>query len=418
MNAPEQELKSLSISLFDTINPDVSKPIEQPSILGIIKQACKDKKFDCLAYIVKSLKYIPIEPIDEFGNTILHFIVSNIDQLGGITFLQEILSYPNIDKIINKLSEKDGITPVFLATTLKRFDIVNELVSHGADIKIKSRSGAFLVTEVETEKPKEESKSVTSTGYDYLSKFLAPLMNIRKSEEVPIQTLNLSEVQPKKEEKVEQVIPEQDELKTTEFIKEVIKNNTKQPIVEEQPKAGGSSNVVVGQRLLNNVPDFSSISGGKSEKQPKKKGFELARIVDDIHSRTIETIKSVMDVDEPTAKLYKSVLYYRVKKEHPEFSGYQRAVEMEKLATKEILKDIDIEKEKKEREESPKEEKKEKKEQKGKKEKKQKKSKKESESESSSEETPKKKSSLKKKSAPSESSSETSSPDLDTNLSI
>jgi hypothetical protein len=134
-------------------------------------------------YIIRSLKYLPIEPIDEFGNTILHFIVGNVDKFGGIEFLKEILHYPYIDKIINKLSEKDGITPVFLATILKRFDVVNELVSHGADIKIKSRSGAFLVTEAETEKPNEEQKTAS---YDYLARFLSPLMNIRKSEEVPV----------------------------------------------------------------------------------------------------------------------------------------------------------------------------------------------------------------------------------------
>ena len=66
--------------------------------------------------------------------------------------------------------------------------------------------------------------------------------------------------------------------------------------------------------------------------------------VDQIHERTVEKIKAIMNVDTDIAKNYKAVLYRRVKEEHPNLSGYERALEMEKLATKENLDKIDINK--------------------------------------------------------------------------
>ena len=66
--------------------------------------------------------------------------------------------------------------------------------------------------------------------------------------------------------------------------------------------------------------------------------------VDIIHKRTVEKIQAIMNVDSDTAKNYKAVLYRKVKEEHPELGGYDRAIEMEKLATKENLDKIDINK--------------------------------------------------------------------------
>lgn len=66
--------------------------------------------------------------------------------------------------------------------------------------------------------------------------------------------------------------------------------------------------------------------------------------VDQIHERTVEKIKAIMNVDTDIARNYKAVLYRRVKEEHPELGGYERALEMERLATKENLEKIDINK--------------------------------------------------------------------------
>jgi hypothetical protein len=126
-----------------------------------------------------------------------------------------------------------------------------------------------------------------------------------------------------------------------------------------------------GVRHMTRYFDYSVSEGGARKK-------DLGRETDKIHEEIIEEIKKLMDVDENTARIYKSVIYYKVKNEKPELSGYERAQEMKKLVQKEILDEIDIKAEKKKRDDwkseneskAPASEKKEKKEPKEKKEKK------------------------------------------------
>jgi len=67
-----------------------------------------------------------------------------------------------------------------------------------------------------------------------------------------------------------------------------------------------------------------------------------------------DKIAEIMGVDKDTARNYKAVLYKQVKDKDeessakdpkkPKLNGYERAIEMEKLATKEVLSKIDIKK--------------------------------------------------------------------------
>ena len=63
---------------------------------------------------------------------------------------------------------------------------------------------------------------------------------------------------------------------------------------------------------------------------------------DDIHKGTIEKIKNLLGIDEEKAKVYKAALYNKVKTEHPELNNFDRAVEMEKIATTSNLKKINF----------------------------------------------------------------------------
>jgi len=82
--------------------------------------------------------------------------------------------------------------------------------------------------------------------------------------------------------------------------------------------------------------DIDTDTGGLSRQVESK--------VDMIHQRTIKKIMEMMGVDELTAKNYKAVLYRRAKTEHPELGSFERATEMEKMATKDNLDEIDIKK--------------------------------------------------------------------------
>lgn len=154
---------------------------------------------------------------------------------------------------------------------------------------------------------------------------------------------------------------------TTEQIIEKVINGT----------LDGGASMISGTRHANRYFDYS-VSGGA------KKSHDMSREVNDIHDRTVALIKKLMKCTDEEAQTYKSVLYRRVKAEHPELSSKDRALKMEESATKETLKAIDLPAEMKKREieksEHPPKEKSEKPEKSEKSEKKIKKNKKDSES--------------------------------------
>lgn len=345
MSREDQEI-SLSLSMFDFG--------KHPTILSLIKQACKDKKFEVVKYILN--QYVPIEPIDDNGDTILHFIIKHLEEMGGITFLQLILSKPEIEKIINKVSKRDGFTPAFLAGTLKLDRVINMLVSAGADLKIPSQSGSILVTDTaptETVPIKNDKPlSIVTSIADTMSKFFAPLLENRNMPSTET-TLDMTS----HPQYLYQQGGSSSGLSTEAFVEGVWNDTLNKP--NNSKFTGGSRSIVNGSRYMNQAPEYtssSSIVGGRkkhdAQKAVKKGSIELGRITDDIHNRTIETIKTLMGVDDDTAKVYKSVLYYRVKEEHPEASSYERAIEMEKMATKSTLKSIDIDDARRKREEA------------------------------------------------------------------
>jgi hypothetical protein len=490
--ASDKSFESLSLSSLNLNGGDIQQ--EQPSLMTLIKSVCADKDFATLATILKHTRFVPIDPIDENGNTILHFIISNFQEMGGAPFLQTFLSNPDSKKLLNKQSEKSGLTPAVLACSLKLFNVIDMLIDAGADINIKSRDGSRIqpaTTEQMTEQAPavkqavpESSPSVFKTFTSGLSSFLSGVSKKSPQSQSAVSSLELSRQQTERaprtdialpaesivsslpgmtsvaplpqskkqisEEKTdaylqskkqlaqlaptepqpnkEQIFENGSDERTSEFMNNVIKS--RQPSIASN---GGGRSVVVGQRYLNNIPELSStISFGgyrkkkSSKKDDKKKStHELGRQTDDLHQKVLEKIMELMGVDEQTAKLYKSIIYYKVKNDQPSLTSYERAIEMEKLVTKkkldEILKKVDIEAEKKLREKafadsSSSESDSEKPKKKGKKEEK-KVEKKELKKDGKKKVEEKKKKPAKETSSSSSSSvAETSSPDLDTLL--
>ena len=90
--------------------------------------------------------------------------------------------------------------------------------------------------------------------------------------------------------------------------------------------------------------DYDSDKDYDQDAESRSLSRQIKSQVDQIHERTIEKIRVIMNVDSDIAKNYKNVLYRKVKADHPELGGYERAIEMEKLATRENLEKIDINK--------------------------------------------------------------------------
>lgn len=120
---------------------------------------------------------------------------------------------------------------------------------------------------------------------------------------------------------------------------------------------GGNKNVIYGSRKVNvygsdsehqygrkqrrssvnsatSSMSMSSTNSSSKSRTPSKTDIE--------HQETIELIMKLMNVGEEDAKVYKGYLYRKVKEEHPELNGFDRAVEMKKLAKVDTLKKVDI----------------------------------------------------------------------------
>ena len=92
-------------------------------------------------------------------------------------------------------------------------------------------------------------------------------------------------------------------------------------------------------------------SGGKKSKKtkkmkrPKVEEMELSRMiknkVTEIHVRVVEQIMSLMKMSEDDAKFVKAYIYKYVKEKFPSLKGIDRAKEMEKLATKKFISEIE-----------------------------------------------------------------------------
>lgn len=126
---------------------------------------------------------------------------------------------------------------------------------------------------------------------------------------------------------------------TSEFVQKLINDH-------EMQQLGGNKSSVIMQRKLNLNSEYNSLSASMSGGSDS----QLSRLINDqskeIHDRTIKNITKEMNVDDEKAKLYYSSLYWKVKTEHPEYPRVEKALEIEKLATKENLKGIDIVKQK------------------------------------------------------------------------
>jgi hypothetical protein len=86
----------------------------------------------------------------------------------------------------------------------------------------------------------------------------------------------------------------------------------------------------------------SSNSSSVSDDDIKKISRSIINKAGEIHQRVLQKIMELMSVDDFKAKAYKSLIYDKIKKEHPELNNYDRAVEMEKLTTKEFLDTLDV----------------------------------------------------------------------------
>lgn len=113
------------------------------------------------------------------------------------------------------------------------------------------------------------------------------------------------------------------------------------------------------RKLFSYQQAISQDGAARKKKRDMSRMSELSRLINnqssEIHERVVKKIMELMKVDEQVARDYKAALWRKVKEAHPDMkSNLDLSVEMEKLALKKNLKDVDLEQAKKFREESKK----------------------------------------------------------------
>lgn len=339
---------SLSISM-NTVGTEM--PRMSGGCSGINKvcmKICADNQFPLLAYLINN-GLITEEPINKSGETILHYIIHHYHEIpNNLKLLTDALRNPIVKKIINVQEKEHGATPVLLAQFLKLpQEVIDALIDAGADVKIPSKEYQMMTVHSETEQAPAQAPKVATPipkastipqVLDALQMSVQKPVKVEQPSVVTESSLDFATVKPteKPSESVHlNMTPSQSSstipLNTEGFVKKILASALPVP---QTPQKGGVKSTVYGQRLMNSYSEIS-ISGGKHVSK-----------TDQVHIDTVKAIEDLLGVDEETAQVYKSKLYRDVKKDMPDAKAYERAVEMQKLATKENLDKIDIAKEK------------------------------------------------------------------------
>ena len=259
----------------------------------------------------------------------------------------------SVQQFINKGRQEISDSTLGLGKDLKR--TAKSIESMPSSIHISDMTSAL--DRVKADAKKMDVGDIFGNMFDNIKSKVADLVSTKSpsSQRMPSQVsaspMSLASPSPAKTSNNGVVTSE---MSTESFMRGVLDGS----LASKHGISGGSRSVVVGQRMMNQIPSYSSGGSSESSARPKSKkshksNFELSRVTNDIHEKVVQEIMNVLGVSEDDAKIYKSILYYRVKNEHPEYNGYERAVEMQKLATKDVLETLDIEGEKKRRSESP-----------------------------------------------------------------
>jgi hypothetical protein len=124
------------------------------------------------------------------------------------------------------------------------------------------------------------------------------------------------------------------------------KRKSKSKSKSKKNKLLGHATMRIGGKVynysINNSDLFLSDEETNTSSATSLIGGMIKNKTSEIHDAVLQQIKDMLGVNELTAKVYKAILYKRVKDMYADLSGYERAVEMQKMVTEENLRNIDI----------------------------------------------------------------------------
>jgi len=325
---------------------------------------------------------------DDAGRNLLHLLVlySAYDPEVKETLIHQ-LDRSDTSKYINA-QDKQLNTVAHYALSLKQIDVLRLLVSKGVDLSLRNSQDFYIKlakmpiesqevvrdvpvvrTAVELMDDTDGHKNifvkcsnktptlhnVGSMQSENLNRELDNIINMFLKKDVgTIDSIdfNMQDMT----ETARQPSQKTEDVDSVNFLSELMRQfrDTRRPL---QPLAGGAKAKpmqAVGRRRINTYSEIS-IGGGSttsaSDSNSESDSDDVSKIArsiknktTELHEETIKKIIEIMKVPEDVARNYKAALYQRVKSEQPDLSGHDRANEMLKLATKDVLKKIDIDK--------------------------------------------------------------------------
>jgi|SaaInlStandDraft_4_1057021.scaffolds.fasta_scaffold01572_12 hypothetical protein len=329
-----------------------------------ILKALKEKKYEAVEFMILNDMMSDYGTIDSEGSTLLHYLISNYSETCVPSIVDHLLERSDIKKFINK-QDKDGNTPLVLAVKFENMELADKLIGAGAKGDIPNNDGIGVVA-TEGESPKKHFKDTLEESEDanlmkqriidlLLSKYKKTWDTIDQSKQQETEIAPEARRLFTSEETSESNEVVDVEYRSSNGVEDVTTRDTEQFLkiltaayfTDASPQVGGERNVRIGKRTLNLYKE----SGGKKSKKtkkmkrPKVEEMELSRMiknkVTEIHVRVVEQIMSLMKMSEDDAKFVKAYIYKYVKEKFPSLKGIDRAKEMEKLATKKFISEIE-----------------------------------------------------------------------------
>lgn len=310
---------------------------------------------------------------DDNGNTALHIALENENQ----DLCDALIQHGADPKVRNKKGQyilTDDEPTVECKMNTKRVDIHKHFdVDEDISKRVELSATPSRRTDIFMKKPRGNSTS-SAKGSDNLTSdnivdILLALENRRNPSKQTDYSMDMPTSLPTDTSQMSQMAD------TDAFIRDILQRGpsmAKVPTTNSLPinefMTGGKNKnkvLVKGNRRMNMYSEFDNLNGGSEESDENELESDITLDDDDsydsdendgglsrqvksqvdiIHERTVDKIAEIMGVDRDIARNYKAALYREVKESKPELSGYERAIEMEKLATKDHLKKIDIKK--------------------------------------------------------------------------
>jgi hypothetical protein len=390
---------NLSVNQAGGFWPFSSSNKEAELITSMALDAFNERRIKEGSYLLANAAKRGVKPDlskkDDAGRNLLHLLVlySAYDPEVKETLLHQ-LDRSDTSKYINA-QDKQLNTVAHYALSLKQIDVLKLLVSKGVDLSLRNSQDFYIKLAkmpIESQDVMMESQEVIRSApvvrsvaesmddtdghkniFVKCSNKAPVLRNIGslQSENLNRELDNIVNMFLKKDvgtiesidfdmqdmtETARRPSQKTDDVDSINFLSELMRQfrDTRRPL---QPLTGGAKAKpvqAVGRRRMNTYSEIS-IGGGSttsvsdSESDSDTDGVsKIARSIKnkttELHEETIKKIMEIMKVPEDVARNYKAALYQRVKSEQPDLSGHDRANEMLKLATKDVLKKIDIDK--------------------------------------------------------------------------